>query len=113
MSTGTTEEKQYVVHFKKQPYDIYIGRPGKWGNPYTIGIDGNRREVIQKYREWLLSGEGKHLLRDLHELKGKVLGCWCSPKACHGDILHELSENELPLRGLTNKVVFYDCKAEF
>ena len=82
---------QHVVHCKKQKYDIYIGRPSKWGNPFEVGKDGTREEVCKKYREWITKGAGRHLLNDLHELNGKVLGCWCYPKQCHGDILHELA----------------------
>jgi len=48
--------------------------------------------VIKKYRKWITQGEGKHLLKDLHELKGKRLGCWCKPLPCHGDILVGLAE---------------------
>jgi hypothetical protein len=77
-----------VVHCKKEPYDVYIGRPSKWGNPFEIGRDGTREEVIEKYREYILSKP--ELLKDLSELKGKILGCWCKPKACHGDVLVEL-----------------------
>jgi hypothetical protein len=40
------------------------------------------------------NGDGKYLLHDLHELKGKILGCWCSPKSCHGDVLSELANNK-------------------
>jgi len=81
-----------VVHCKKERYDVYIGRPSKWGNPYLIGKDGTRKETIKKYRNYLLSN--KDLLNDLHELEGKVLGCWCKPKACHGDVLAELVNNK-------------------
>jgi hypothetical protein len=82
-------KKKMVVHCKREKYDVYIGRPSKWGNPFEIGKDGNREDVIDKYREWILTQED--LLADLPELKGKVLGCWCSPKACHGDVLTELA----------------------
>ena len=44
-STRTTR----VVHCKRAPFDIYIGRPSKWGNPFVIGRDGNREQVIEKY----------------------------------------------------------------
>ncbi len=78
-----------VVHCKRKFHDVYIGRPSKWGNPFLIGRDGTREEVIEKYREWIQTQP--QLLADLHELKGKVLGCWCAPLACHGDVLTELA----------------------
>ena len=77
-----------VVHCKKEKYDIYIGRPSKWGNPFVIGKDGTREEVCQKYEEYIR--KTPHLMDSLHELIGKTLGCWCSPKLCHGDILIKL-----------------------
>ena len=81
-----------VVNLRKEKYDVYIGRGSKWGNRFVIGKDGDREEVVGKYKEWLL--QNKELLGSLHELKGKVLGCFCKPNACHGDILVELV-NEL------------------
>ena len=94
-------QKHFVVHCKKERYDIYIGRPSKWGNPFTFkpGITKaryvvqTRKEAIDAYREWITSGDGKHLLKDLQELKDKVLGCWCKPDSCHGDVLIELLKN--------------------
>ena len=80
----------HIVHCKKESYDIYIGRPSKWGNPFQIGTDGTREEVIEKFRNWILSQS--NLVKDLHEIKGKTLGCWCKPKSCHGDVLVELIE---------------------
>ncbi len=80
-----------VVHCKKESYDVYIGRPGKWGNPFEINKDGTRKQVIIKYKNWILTQP--KLLADLHELKGKKLGCWCSPQACHGDVLLELANS--------------------
>lgn len=75
-----------VVHCRKEPYDVYIGRPGPWGNPFLIGPDGTRDEVIAKYEARLRASPG--LLLMLPRLHGKVLGCWCRPEyACHGDVL--------------------------
>ena len=74
-----------TVHCKKAPYDVYIGRPSKWGNPYVIGKDGTREEVIQKYEEHVRTSP--ILMRALPSLAGKTLGCWCPPKPCHGDAL--------------------------
>lgn len=79
-----------VVHCKKSKYDVYIGRPSKWGNPFEIGIDGTREEVIEKFRTWVQ--KQPQLLKDLAELQGRVLGCWCAPKACHGHVLAELAD---------------------
>jgi len=76
-----------VVHCKKDKFDVYIGRPSKWGNPFTIGIDGTRDEVIEKYKVWFLAQP--ELVAAVPELKGKVLGCWCKPQHCHGDFLAE------------------------
>ena len=68
--------------------DVYIGRGSKWGNPFKIGA-WSREEVIAKYA--LHIQRQKHLLRDLHELKGKNLVCYCAPQACHGDVLKEFA----------------------
>ena len=86
--------KTRVVHCKKEPFDVYIGRPSKWGNPFRIGRDGSREEVIQKYRHWILANPV--LVAQLPtELKGKRLGCWCKPYACHGDALAELADETM------------------
>lgn len=70
--------------------DVYIGRGSKWGNPYVIGRDGDRKEVIRKYRQYIVNND--KLLSSVHELSGKTLVCFCKPQACHGDILCELVE---------------------
>ena len=76
--------------------DIYIGRASVrkglkesiWANPFRIGRDGDREEVIMKYRQWIVLQPG--LMARLPELRGKRLACWCLPKACHGEVLNEL-----------------------
>ena len=83
-----------VVHCKKQPYDIYIGRPSIWGNPFILGRDGTRIEVVERYRIYLHSKP--ELMDKILSLRGKVLGCWCSPHACHGDVLAELADASNP-----------------
>jgi hypothetical protein len=86
-----------VVHKSRKPFDVYIGRPSKWGNPFTHLSFGTiathrvatREESISRYREWLQTQP--ELLAALPELRGKILGCWCSPLDCHGDVLAELA----------------------
>jgi hypothetical protein len=72
-------------------HDVYIGRPGPWGNPYQLGRDGDRETVIRLYRHWL-DTQPELMARIKPELQGKVLGCWCAPKSCHGDVLAELAD---------------------
>lgn len=84
-----------VVNCRNQPYDVYIGRPSKWGNPFVIGKDGDRDEVIRKYRAWLALNP--ELLESLGELQGKRLGCYCSPLPCHGDTLAGLADGKVSL----------------
>jgi len=79
-----------VVHCKVSAYDVYIGRPSIWGNPFTIGRDGDREEVVEKYRQWVL--QQPQLMARLPELQGKRLGCWCTPQLCHGEVLAELAD---------------------
>jgi uncharacterized protein YebE (UPF0316 family) len=76
-----------VVNVRTDEYDVFIGRPSKWGNPFKIGRDGNRKEVLEKYRTYLINN--KELMADITSLDDMVLGCYCKPKACHGDIIAE------------------------
>ena len=85
-----------AVNLRSSQYDVYIGRAGKgkngyWGNPFLLGKDGNREEVLETYRAWF----NKRVIADLQfklkleQLKGKRLGCFCSPQLCHGDVIAE------------------------
>ncbi|AER70209.1 hypothetical protein F416_gp077 [Salmonella typhimurium phage PhiSH19] len=76
-----------VVHFKKEPYDIYIGRPGKWGNDFEVK-DHGRGVCIELFEDDLYVRliEGDITEDELLELDGKTLGCWCKPRPCHGDV---------------------------
>jgi hypothetical protein len=83
---------------------IYIGTPSLLGNPYAIGKDGTRQDVIERYRAWLwrqikLRGE---VYRELRRLAAKsreedlILICWCKRPdrqiACHGDVVKRAVE---------------------
>jgi hypothetical protein len=82
----------FVVNSGK-PYDVYIGRPSKYGNPWSH-LDGTlaefkvdiRTESIEKYEQWIRSNPNM-ISMIKKELKGKILKCFCSPKLCHGHIL--------------------------
>lgn len=85
-----------VVNRRREPFDVYIGRPSKWGNPFSHLPDtlakfkvATRQEAIARYREWIVS-QPELVEAARRELAGKVLGCWCKPQACHGDVLAEI-----------------------
>jgi len=90
-----------------QDCDVYIGRrctqggwslaDSKWRNPFTIRDYGSAAAAVEKYRQYIC--DYPELLKQVHELKGKTLGCWCknSPSdPCHGDVLAELANREDP-----------------
>lgn len=90
------------------PYDIYIGRAGRgrsgeWGNPFIVGVHGTREECVAKFRRWVWNADAagsaeateerrQWILDNAHTLRGKRLGCFCKPAACHGDVLAELAD---------------------
>lgn len=89
--------KTTVVNKYSSLYDVYIGRPSRWGNPFShqSGTSApftveTRDDAVDKYREYILNKP--KLLAALPELKGKILGCWCAPARCHGDILAEMAD---------------------
>jgi hypothetical protein len=75
-------------------FDVDITRPSKWGNPFVVGRDGDRTDVVAMYRAHVLTQP--ELLRALGELAGKRLGCVCAPQLCHGDVLAELVRERVP-----------------
>jgi hypothetical protein len=98
-----------VVNIYLDPYDIYIGRKSIWGNPYTVKLSrvpgtqrvASSKDAIRLYEEWLR--QQPELLKQLPNLRGKTLGCFCAPKGgvgiekgtplfCHGQILLKLIE---------------------
>ena len=82
-----------VVHCKKEYFDVMIDRTTKFGNPFKVDIHGTRKEVIELFRKYFYN---KPELMELakKELYGKILGCWCNPLACHGDVYVEFLERK-------------------
>ena len=92
------------VRFTKE-FDLYIGREiknehhffekSKWHNPFK-SKDHPNQNVLELYRNYILASE---LYKDLNELDGLILGCWCKPNNCHGDVLVQLM-NEKKMQDL-------------
>lgn len=86
----------------KQPYDVYIGRSNIgyglqesiFHNPYVIGRDGTREEVIKKFEKY--AAQNPKILDNIWLIDGCTLGCWCDyPREdCHGRVLFELREHQ-------------------
>lgn len=93
------------------PNHVYIGRKGivfiegerfpkndsQWCNPYKIQGEITREKCLEQYKEYLLNLlNDPEIKKQFLQLYGKVLGCWCSPEQCHGniiiDILNQLNE---------------------
>ena len=80
--------------------DLYIGRQvtrggwdlpaSKWANPYTIAACGSAERAVALYEAYLLQTPA--LMASLGELRDKVLGCFCKPAPCHGDVLVRLAD---------------------
>jgi hypothetical protein len=80
------------------PYDVYVGRGSKWGNPFshrpsrfdTIHV-ATREEAVARHAEWIKTQP--QLLAALPELRGKRLGCHCGEdQACHAQTLADLAD---------------------
>lgn len=86
--------------YKNKDIGYYIGRPSILGNPFIIGKDGSRDEVIAKYERWLrdrikLNGHIYHEINRLAKIakdNDLILTCWCAPERCHGDVIKKIIE---------------------
>lgn len=107
-----------VVNLRKNRFDFYIGRrnrfvdpnygtgngpttekgyDGFYGNPFTLrprATDAERDECLTLFKQYFYQrlAEDEEFRVRVHALRGKVLGCFCSPKPCHGDVIAEYLE---------------------
>lgn len=97
---------QNLKEWMQDPNNVYIGRGeivfidnvrfppigSLFCNPFKIGKDGTREEVLRKYESYIINrlNNDPELCQQFLQLKGKTLGCWCHPDPCHGDVLLRL-----------------------
>lgn len=97
-----------TVVSKKQPVSsypegvvYYVGRPTPLGNPFEIGKDGTREEIIAKYKTWLLwqmNSDNPFVIMEINNIakianmRNVNLQCWCAPEACHADVIKHVIE---------------------
>ena len=94
-------DKTTVVNLNHEPYDVYIGRPGRgkteaegvFGNPYH---EQGREQNLRLFRIYFYKrlAEDKGFAKKVEKLRGKKLGCFCKPKDCHGDIIADYVNNQ-------------------
>jgi hypothetical protein len=75
---------------------VYVGRPSKWGNPFTATLEADKAEAVEHFREWLNHPSRAKLRAEARvELRGKHLACWCAHGvACHADVWIEIANGE-------------------
>ena len=80
-----------VVNLRKDRYDVYIGRGSMFGNPFPMRCEEERDKVIEQYKVYFYKriASDEEFKKGVLALKGKILGCYCKPKKCHGDIIVE------------------------
>lgn len=82
-------------HHPNLPKDaVHIGRHTAFGNPYRHPKDGTRKQVIQKFADWIAT-QPELIEKIRTELSGKDLICSCWPLACHGDLLLKIANGEV------------------
>lgn len=90
---------------ERDPSYVYIGRGSIYGNPFSHlpGKTGalvkveNRDEAVDSYKKWI-NGEIQLSIKppsieEIKRLKHKILGCFCKPAKCHGDLLKEIADD--------------------
>jgi hypothetical protein len=97
---GNLPKKTRVVNLYKEPYDVYIGRPGKglngyFGNPVRLQSHESRGSTLSRFREYFFARleQDPEFKANIMTLKGKTLGCFCHPNPCHGDIIADYLNN--------------------
>lgn len=83
-----------VVNLKHDDFDVYIGRPSDFGNPFPVGTD--RKRCIQLFENYFLKRVkvDEEFKQKVLTLRGKKLGCYCKPQACHGDVIKQYIDQE-------------------
>ncbi len=101
-----------VVNIRTDECDVYIGRvgcgqDGYWGNPFSIGKDGDRSRVLALYLAYFNNRiiDDPEFFRRLQGLIGKRLGCFCVPERCHGHIMADYLNIESKVKPRVDKLI--------
>jgi len=88
MNKGTITR---IVNIRNENYDVWAGKgqDGYFGNPIRLSANEPKGATLERYETYFYKrlSEDEEFRRRIHELKGKILGCFCKPFPCHGDII--------------------------
>ena len=102
MCESSSVTKKGIYSWLKTDDNVYVGRSGriwihgdnkrsKWSNPFKVTKECSLEESLTQYIDYIVESG---LIHDIHELKGKTLGCWCASSDCHANILVEIADGE-------------------
>ena len=99
-----------IVNRSRTDLGVYVGRPSIFGNPFEIGKDGTRSEVIEKYEAYFVERfEKDNLFKaeffklvELARGSDLTLACWCCPQRCHAEVIKKYIEIELNRNRMQN-----------
>lgn len=93
--------------YKLPANTIVVARPGKWGNPFIIGMHGTREYCVKLFNllcagYLAVSTDSEccaaqlrfraYAKKNIKRLRGKNLACWCPlDKPCHADTLLKIA----------------------
>ncbi len=89
-------DKALIQWAKQRGLFVRVDRRSEWGNPFKLHSEAERDTVCDRYAAYL--SDRPALLERVAELRGRVLGCWCCPKRCHGDHLAALANGVAVVR---------------
>jgi len=111
MSEDDKSSKQFTLDGKKSTKLVNIRRYGRegvtkidrstiFGNPFVLKKDGGeytREESVEEYEKWFYDKieTDEKFKKSVEDLQGEVMGCWCKPKECHGDVILNYINQEL------------------
>jgi len=96
-------QRKRVKGWRMPENTVYVGRPTRWGNQFTVGLM-TREESVKRFEEslndWITNkygyGDNHSFDEFIAPLRGKNLACWCKPgQACHADVLIRLANTTM------------------
>lgn len=90
-------QRQRLKGWRMPPNTVYVGRPSRWGNPWTVEGWRSALDAVNEYRKALENPPTQffvEIVAQIGQLRGKNLACWCPlDQPCHADVLLEIAND--------------------